>query len=99
MVLGIIDGTSPDEDRDRFEDAWQFWEEAGFSVYEVSYLALALDAESGNQALVVKGDLQFESIREELEVSLNYRDSEYRGYESWEGLSWRGWDWKTAPVL
>ena len=85
----ILDGRAPDNYRDDFETSWGHLEELGFSVYEVETLVWADDAASGNRLLVMDGGFEFDVIRDELTQKWGYQDSEYRGYEVWEGRSWK----------
>lgn len=89
----ILDGRAPDNYQDAFETSWNHLEDLGFSVYEVDTLVWASDSASGNQLLVMGGEFEFEAIRDELSDAWGYQDSEYRGYEVWEG---RRWEW---PVI
>ena len=92
----ILDGAAPEGFRERFENAWRYFDAIGFSVYEVETLVEASDSRNGHRTLVVDGNLDFEAIRDELSGSWGYQDSEYRGYEVWEG---RAWEWPVVALF
>ncbi len=89
----ILGGRAPDNYRDAFETNWSHLEDLGFSIYEVETVVWAHDEASGNRLLVMDGGFEFDDIRDELSEEWGYEDSEYRGYEVWEG---RTWEW---PVI
>ena len=92
----ILDGAAPEGFRERFETAWRYFDGIGFSVYEVETLVEASDSQNGHRTLVVDGSLEFEAIRDELSGSWGYEDSEYRGFEVWEG---RTWEWPVVALF
>lgn len=85
----ILDGRAPDNYRNAFETSWNHLEDLGFSIYEVDTLVWVTDSASGNQLLVMEGEFEFDAIRDELSDGWGYQDSEYRGYEVWEGRRWK----------
>lgn len=84
-MQGIFDGDAP-RGVDKFvEDAYESrLDEIGITVDEIETLIFVANTDRQNSLLILKGGLDFEDVRDELD-DLDYDDDEYRGYEFWEG--------------
>ena len=90
----ILNGDVPEQYVEFLEDEMEDFEGFGLSagVYgqvdidddDVSLVAVASDRAAVDALEIVRGDFDFDVIREELEDGLDCEDDDYRGFELWE---------------
>ena len=82
-VEQILQGNAPDGLTDTIEDTWEDdLDDIGVDIDDVSTVVVARG--SDGTMVVLDGKFDFEQVRDELDDA-DYDDSEYRGYEMWEG--------------
>ena len=83
-VAQILQGDAPDYLVEETEDVWEddYFDDIGVAIDDVSTVVVAGGPDG--TMIVLDGEFDFEQVRDELD-DFGYDDSDYRGYEMWEG--------------